>query len=36
MCTKPQKRKCQNCEILPKRGKMYKKYNKTLAILDKM
>lgn len=33
---KSTKRIYQNCEILPKRGKVYKKYNKTLAILDKM
>ena len=36
LCTKPQKRESQNCEIVPKRDNMYKKYNKTLAILDKM
>lgn len=36
MCTKQQNMDCQNCEIVPKKDKVYKKYNKMLAILDKM
>jgi hypothetical protein len=35
-CTKLPKIEVKNCEILPKRGKVYKKHNETLVILGKM